>query len=72
MDRHYDIFEKLPDGSLVWRTFIPGLDNAIATLKEFSKESPNEFFAVHTPTKETVARVNVPSSELGSEPNALG
>jgi hypothetical protein len=72
MDRQYDIFEKLPDGSLVWRTFVPGLDKALATLEKFSKASPNEFFAIHTPTKETVGRVNVPSAEPGSEPRALG
>jgi hypothetical protein len=59
MERQYDIFEKLPDGSVVWRTFIPGLDNALAELKKFSKLSPNEFFVFHTPTKETIARVNV-------------
>ena len=63
MDRHYDIFEKLPDGTVVWRTFVPGLQNALAELKKFSKLSPNEFYAFHTPTKETVARANIPGSD---------
>jgi hypothetical protein len=68
MDRQYDIFEKLPDGSFVWHAFIQGLENARATLKKLSEASPNEFFAIHTPTKETVARVNVP----GMGPGAAG
>jgi hypothetical protein len=63
MDRQYDIFEKLPEGAVVWRAFIPGLDNALAELKKFGKLSPNEFFAFHAPSKETVARVNVKTPE---------
>ncbi len=63
MDREYDIFGKLPDGTAVWRTFIPGLDNTLAELGKFGKLSPNEFFAIHTPTKETVARVNAQTPE---------
>jgi hypothetical protein len=33
MNRDYDIFEKLPDGSVVWRAFVPGLENARAKLQ---------------------------------------
>jgi hypothetical protein len=63
MDRQCDIFEKLPDGSVVWRTFIPGLDNAFAELKKFSNLSPNEFFVFYSPTKAIIARVNVQTLE---------
>ena len=60
VDRDYDLFEKFPDGSVVWRDFVPGLENALARLKELSKLSPNEHFAMHMPSKAIVTRVNVP------------
>jgi hypothetical protein len=65
MNRDYDIFEKLPGGDVVWRAFVPGLENARAKLQNLAKNSENEFFAIHTPTKEIVVRVN--SSEPASE-----
>jgi hypothetical protein len=63
MDREYDLFEKLPDGSVVWQAAIVGLENAISRLKELAKLSPNEFFAIHTPSKAIVARINVPKRD---------
>ena len=65
MNRDYDIFEKLPGGDVVWRAFCPGLENARGKLQNLAKSSKNEFFAIHTATKEIVARVN--SSEPASE-----
>ncbi len=58
MNREYDLFEKMPDGSHRWREFVQGLENARAMLAYWSELSPNEFYAIHTPTKEIVARVN--------------
>lgn len=66
MDREYDIFEKFSDGSLKWRTFVPGLENAIARLKELGNLSPNEHFAIHTASSQIVARVNGPKSKAQS------
>ena len=63
MDREYDIFEKLPDGSAVWRGFVSGLEPARAKLNELARHSRNEFFAIHTPTKDVVARMNADSPE---------
>jgi hypothetical protein len=59
MDRVYDIFERFPDGSLMWRHCITGLEAAKKTLQGFALESENEFYAMHTPTNEIVARVNI-------------
>jgi hypothetical protein len=39
---------------------VPGRENAIARLKELGSLSSNEHFAMHTPSREIVARVNVP------------
>jgi len=63
VEREYDLFEKFPDGSLLWRACIKGLENAIAALKEFARHSSNEHFAIHTPSKAVVARINVPDTE---------
>ena len=55
MDREYDIFERFPDGSQIWRAFVKGLIEARARVVELSETSLNEFYAIHTPTKEVVA-----------------
>jgi hypothetical protein len=60
MDGQYDIFERFPDGKIVWRTFIPGLKSAVVLLTEFGKLSSTQFFAYHAATKEIVAWVNYP------------
>jgi hypothetical protein len=63
MDREYDIFERLPDGSILWRTMIKGFENALVGLRKLGSVSPNEYFAIHTPSKTIVARVNEPESD---------
>lgn len=59
MNREYDLFEQMPDGSLRWRMFVQGLEQANATLADLAKNSPHQFIAMYTPTKEIVGRVNV-------------
>lgn len=56
MDREYDIFEKFPDDTQIWRTFVRGLVEARERVRQLSETSPNEFFAIHTPTGDVVAR----------------
>lgn len=76
MDREYDIFEQFADGSVLWRAFVPGLENALGRLRELASLSPNEHFAIHTPTKTILARVNVPKPDAesrdGKEPSIWG
>jgi len=60
MDRDYDIFERFPDGSVVWRDFVNGLESARAKLDLLGGRSGNEFLAIHMPTKEIAARINAP------------
>jgi hypothetical protein len=55
LDREYDIFEKFPDGSHIWRAFVKGLIDARARVEELAESSANEFYAIHTPSKEVVA-----------------
>lgn len=59
MDREYDLFEQFPDGSTRWHANATGLENARAKLEEIARDTSNECFAIHLPTKEIVARLNV-------------
>jgi hypothetical protein len=58
VDREYDIFEVCPNGDVLWRVCVTGLDNARQKLAELGSQSSNPFFAAHTPTQEIVAQVN--------------
>jgi hypothetical protein len=55
LDREYDIFEKFPDGAHIWRAFVKGLIDARARVDQLAETSTNEFYAIHTPSKEIVA-----------------
>ena len=46
MRPEYDIFEKLPDGSAIWRARVPGQYDAERKLQELGEHSLNEFFAI--------------------------
>ena len=46
MRPEYDIFEKLPDGSSIWRVCVPGQYVAERKLQELAEHSVNEFFAI--------------------------
>jgi len=57
MDREYDLFERMPDGSLNWRGFARGRQKMRARLGKPAIQTTNECFAVHTPTHEVVGSV---------------
>jgi hypothetical protein len=67
MDREYDIFERLEDGSTLWRDAVNGLENALLKLEEVAKKTTNECFAMHLPTQEIIASAggSKQSSEIG-------
>jgi hypothetical protein len=59
MNREYDLFERLHDDSVLWRGHVTGLESARSKLAEIAKETDNECFVMHLPTKEIVIRVNL-------------
>jgi hypothetical protein len=63
MNREYELFEKLPDGSPIWRGNVTGLANVSAQLAEIAKETENECFAMYLPTKEIVLGLNVSTND---------
>src|SRR5438874_1137868 len=58
VDREYDVFERLPDGSVLWRGTVTGLGQARVKLKKLARETSNEVFAMHIFSQQVVARVN--------------
>jgi hypothetical protein len=46
MRRNYDIFEKFPDGSTLWRACVSGQFDAQRKVQELIKHSHNNFFAI--------------------------
>jgi hypothetical protein len=58
MSHEYDIFEKYPDGSLIWRQVVYGQQNARNRLDAFSALGPNEFLLMHLSTDTLVASTN--------------
>lgn len=62
MEREYELFEQLPDGSTIWRAHASGLPNVRLKLQEIAGKTTNQCFAMYFPTKEIVARLNVAAS----------
>jgi hypothetical protein len=68
MEREYELFEQLPDGTPVWRSHAPGLQSVRRELQKLAKTTTNTCFAIHLPTKEIVARLNVEGRAFGQKP----
>lgn len=62
VDREYDIFEVLEDGSLVWRESGHGHADSVNKLKALAAKTANEVRMMHLPTKTLIAAMNTPKS----------
>ena len=62
MDREYDIFEILPDGSPLWKSAVAGHEKAISILKQLAAQTENELRVMYIPTNTLIAAINVPKS----------
>jgi hypothetical protein len=47
MHHKYDLFEKFPDGSSLWRACVVGLEGTRRHMTDLSKRSSNQFYAMH-------------------------
>ena len=65
MDNDCDIFERLPDGGVLWRGSVSCKDAVLETL-ELSRHTKNEVFARDLHSQTTIARSNVSSEEQPS------
>ena len=53
MRREYDIFERFPDGSTLWRASITGRYETNRKIDELAERSENQFFAIDVRAAET-------------------
>jgi hypothetical protein len=47
MHHKYDLFEKFPDGSSLWRACVVGLEGTRRHMYDLAKRSSNRFYAMH-------------------------
>lgn len=47
MHHKYDLFEKFPDGSSLWRACVVGLEHTRLHMSDLAKRSSNQFYAMH-------------------------
>jgi hypothetical protein len=46
MNHKYDLFEKFPDGSSLWRACVIGLEGTQRHMCDLAQRSPNQFYAM--------------------------
>ena len=69
MRHDYDIFEKFPDGSTLWRACIAGRYEAHRKMQELAERSENEFYAIDIQAIEhmpPISRRNVPPARTAA------
>jgi hypothetical protein len=60
VDRNYDLFEVLEDGSLIWSDTGSGHMDAIHKLQDLAAQTANEVRVLHLPTRVIIAAMNTP------------
>ena len=67
MRREFDIFEKFPDGSTVWRICVCGRYETERKLHSLSEHSENEFYAIEVPSGAYVTANEVHRNSLAND-----
>jgi hypothetical protein len=55
MKQKYELFEKFPDGSSLWRDSISGFEATRLRLQELAQKSENQFYAINLATGDVFA-----------------
>ena len=50
MSPKYDLFERFPDGSSLWRACVIGREAARLHMRDLAVKSSNQFYAMHVAT----------------------
>ncbi len=64
MDRNYDLFEILPDGSPIWKCAVAGHENAVQQLRELARHTSNELRIMHLSSNTIIAVLNAPAQRI--------
>jgi len=70
--RNFDIFEKSPDGSMIWRTCVFGKFEAERKLHELAEHSKNQFLAVDIESGEPLPMTAPQKSRQALRKSATG
>jgi hypothetical protein len=77
MLREYDLFEKFPDGSSLWRACVLGLEGTRLHLQELAQKSGNHFYAIDMvsgkvvhPSQDRVGLQLLPAQRVGRRSKA--
>jgi hypothetical protein len=70
--RNFDIFEKAPDGSMIWRTCVFGKFEAERKLHELAEHSKNQFLAVDIESGEPLPMIAPQKSRQALRKSATG
>ena len=66
MERRYEIFEVLPNGSAHKISVVSGLEYARSSVRKLASHTSNECYAEDTETRQVVAQMNVPRAKRSS------
>lgn len=67
MNHKYDLFEKFPDGSSLWRACVIGLEGTRLHMFDLSRRSPNQFYAMNVANGKIVP-LSLPQSTFHMDP----
>lgn len=57
MNRTYDLFEQMPNGEVLWRGCVSGLEAARSELAALAGRNGHEYLLMHVLTSEIMERV---------------
>lgn len=67
MNRTYDLFERLPDGQLLWRCCVSGPEGARRELDALARQTRKECLAIDLSTGAVLERLNYANAPSASE-----
>ncbi len=63
MNHKYDLFERFPDGSSLWRACVIGREGLRLHMFDLARRSPNKFYAIHVDSGKVVP-LDIPQGAL--------
>jgi hypothetical protein len=64
MRQVYEVFERFPDGSTLWRACVIGRFEARRRMQELEEHSENGFFLIDVPAEDVLPAPSAPKSTV--------